>query len=277
MTDAKRVVLISGASSGFGLVTGAHLTAHGYTVYGAARRPPPAGAPFAGVQMDVESDASVAAAVQSVVRREGRLDAIIANAGMGIAGALEDTSSEEALRQLQVNVLGVHRLCRAALPHLRERPLAHIVIIGSIAGLIGIPFQGMYAASKFALEGYAEALRLELRGGPVRVTILEPGDFATGFTAARVSTAASGPGSPYEAAFAHALKVIENDEQQGADPALIGPAVRQILDDPRPPIRRAVVGPKQEGIEDVKRAYTADQIEEMLAEHFLDEPAPPRP
>ncbi|TAJ71839.1 MAG: SDR family oxidoreductase [Phenylobacterium sp.] len=268
MSSEARVVLVTGASAGFGRAIAEHLTGHGYKVYGASRQPQPGG-PFPMIAMDVDNDASVSAGVAEVIAREGRLDAVIGNAGMGIAGALEDTTCEEGLAQFQTNFFGNHRLVRAALPHLRRQDLAHIIIVGSLAGLVGIPFQGMYAASKFALEGYVEALRLELRGGPVRVTVLEPGDFATGFTSSRQKVAASGEGSLYKAAFDRAMAIIDADERDGADPAAIGPVVREVLEDPKPPVRRAVVGPKQEGVETAKRDLSPDDLEDMIADHFL--------
>jgi len=269
MPFEARVVLVTGASSGFGRSICEHLAAKGYRVYGASRRTQPPGGPFPFVEMDVDREESVAAAITEVVAREGRLDAVVGNAGMGIAGALEDTSYEEAFAQFQTNFFGNHRLCRAALPHLRQRTLAHIVIVGSLAGIVGIPFQGMYAASKFALEGYCEALRIELRGSPVRVTVLEPGDFATGFTSARTAVAASGAGSLYQAAFGRALATIEADERSGADPALLSRVVQQVLEDAHPPVRRAVVGPKQAGLETAKQDLSPDDLEAMIAEHYL--------
>lgn len=186
MTDAAgRVALVTGASSGFGLFIANDLHAAGYRVYGASRRA--VGGPDGGFQaiaMDVDDDASVAAGVGAIVAREGRLDVLVSNAGIGIAGSLEDTTTQEAKAQFETNFFGNHRVCRAALPHLRAQESSHIVVIGSLAGLFGIPFQGMYSASKFALEGYCESLRIELRHTGVRVAIVEPGDFATGFTAA---------------------------------------------------------------------------------------------
>lgn len=268
MSSEARVVLVTGASTGFGRCIAEHLAGQGYKVYGASRRPQ-AGGPFPMIAMDVDNDASVSDGVAEVVAREGRLDAVVGNAGMGIAGALEDTTVEEGLAQFQTNFFGNHRLVRAALPHLRKQNLAHIVIVGSLAGLVGIPFQGMYAASKFAVEGYVESLRLELRGSPVRVTVLEPGDFATGFTSARTRVAASGEGSLYKAAFDKAMAVIDVDERDGADPATIAPVVHEILQDPKPPVRRAVVGPKQAGVENAKRDLSPDDLEDMIAEHFL--------
>lgn len=270
MTSQSRVVLVTGASAGFGRSICTRLAAAGYRVYGTSRREQPGGGPFSFVAMDVDRDESVEAAIAEVVSREGRLDAVVGNAGWGIAGALEDTSSDEALAQFQTNFFGNHRLVRAALPHLRKQNAAHIVIIGSLAGLIGTPFQGMYAASKFALEGYCEALRLELRNVPVRVAILEPGDFATGFTTARIKAAASGTGSLYEAAFARALAVMEEEERTGGDPALVSAAVEEVLANPQPPLRRVVVGPRQEGFENLRRHLSDEDIEAKLAEIFID-------
>jgi len=187
---------------------------------------------------------------------------------MGIAGSLEETTVDEARLQFDTNFFGNHRVVRAALPYLRKSDPAHIVVVGSIAGLIGVPFQGMYSASKFALEGYCEALRLELRHTPVRISVLEPGDFATGFTSSRLKIAAAGPLSPYQAAFEQAMMVIEREERGGADPILAGQAVFKILENPNPPIRQAVTGEAQAGLERAKTDFTPEQLEQMLANWF---------
>lgn len=271
MTSKPRVALVTGASSGFGLSIADDLAAAGWRVYGTSRKAGaganPAGA-FERLRMDVDDDDSVAKGIEALIAREGVLDAVISNAGMGIAGSLEDTSTEEALAQFQTNFFGAHRVCRAALPHLRKRERAHIVLIGSLAGLFGIPFQGMYSASKFALEGYCEALRIELRKSPVRVSIIEPGDFATGFTASRRIAAASGPGSIYHTAFFNALGIIEQDETEGGDPGLVSRAVREILDMDDPPIRRAVCAPAQEDFADAKQTMSPEALEATIADHF---------
>lgn len=269
MSREQPVVLVTGASAGFGSAICKRLAAAGYKVYGSSRRPQPSDGAFSFVQLDVDDDASVQAAVAEVVEREGRLDAIVGNAGWGLAGALEDTSTDEAIAQFQTNFFGNHRLCRAALPHLRQQPTAHIVIIGSIAGLVGIPFEGMYSASKFALEGYCQALRLELRKTGVRVSILEPGDFHTGFTSSRVVTAESGSGLLHRAAFERALAHIEQEEKAGADPEILSAAVQSILEDANPPLRKIVVGPRQVDLEGLS-ALSDEEIEGMLAETLLD-------
>jgi len=185
-----------------------------------------------------------------------------------IAGALEDTSSEEALAQFQTNFFGNHRVCRCALPHLRARERAHIVVIGSVAGLIAVPFQGMYSAAKFALEGYCEALRMELRGSSVRIAIVEPGDFATGFTAARQETIGSGQGSAYRATFEAALAVIKKDETGGADPVLVSRVVKRIIETDRPALRHPVGAFLQTAVARAKPFLPAAAFETLIADHY---------
>ncbi|MHB8528665.1 MAG: SDR family oxidoreductase [Caulobacteraceae bacterium] len=265
----KRVALVSGASSGLGRSIATALAGAGLRTYGASRRiAGTPGAAFEWVAMDVDDDASVEAAVRRLFEREGRLDVVVANAGFGIAGALEDTTTTEAKAQFETNFFGVHRLCRAALPHLRARRRGHVVVIGSLAGLFAIPFEGMYSAAKFALEGYCEALRIELRRTSVRVAIVEPGDFATGFTAARRMVAARGPGSAYDHAFERALKIIEHDEAAGADPAEAAAAVLAVIGSARPALRHPVGPEDQVALARAKPHLRPDKLERRLAAHF---------
>ena len=161
----RSVVLITGASSGFGEACADHLARRGYRVYGTSRR---ARFPEGGAEenprmipMDVCDDDSVRAAVEFVLAAEGRLDVVVNNAGLGMAGAVEDTSLEEARALFETNFFGMHRVCRAVLPTLRAQRSGLIVNISSIGGLIAIPFQGFYSASKFATEALTEALRMD--------------------------------------------------------------------------------------------------------------------
>jgi NAD(P)-dependent dehydrogenase (short-subunit alcohol dehydrogenase family) len=256
MTRTRRVALVTGGSSGLGLAIATGLAGAGWRTYGASRRAPvAAGGAFEQIAMDVDDDASVEAGVRMVVQREGRLDAVVANAGFGIAGALEDTTTEEAKRQFETNFFGVHRLCRAALPHLRAQRRAHVVVIGSLAGIVGIPFEGMYSATKFALEGYCAALRIELKRTGVRVAIVEPGDFATPFTAARRMVAARGPGSAY-------------DEATGADPADVAKAVLTVVQTARPALRHPVGAEDQVALASAKAHVPAEKLEKQIAAHF---------
>ncbi|HEX2569979.1 MAG TPA: SDR family NAD(P)-dependent oxidoreductase [Polyangia bacterium] len=235
-------VLITGASSGIGLACARWLAERGYRVFGASRRPPPAGdaAGFEYVAMDVTDDASVAAAVAEVVARAGRIDVVVNNAGFGYAGAIEDTSIEEARAQLDANFLGVLRVLHQVLPHMRAAGGGRVINISSIGGLIGAPFQGMYSASKFALEGLTEVLRHEVRADHIHVSLVEPGDFNTGFTANRRIVRGAGEGSPYREQFARTLAVIERDEAQAPGPRAIARLVERIIRTRRPALRYPV-------------------------------------
>ena len=159
----SRVALITGASSGIGRACATHLAACGVRVYGTSRIASAGQDPFPMLQMDVTDDQSVQRAIEAIIHREGRLDIVVNNAGIAVAGPLELTSVEEAKRQIDVNLFGAFRVCRAVLPIMRNQGGGYIVNIGSIGGLIAIPFQPLYSASKFALEGMTESLRLEVR------------------------------------------------------------------------------------------------------------------
>ena len=242
----SKVVLITGASSGIGRSCADHLAARGYTVVGASRRGT-AGEGWASIPMDVDDDASVAGAVERVVSDHGGIDAVVPCAGWGLAGAVEQTSIGDARAQLETNFFGVVRTVATALPSLRERA-GRVVVISSIGGVIGLPFQAYYSASKFALEGWAEALAWEVKPFGVGVTLIQPGNFRTGFTGARrtVDPAGSDDASdPYRAAREKAVSQMERDEQGGADPTAVARAVERALT-ARRPARRRSVGPASE-------------------------------
>jgi NAD(P)-dependent dehydrogenase (short-subunit alcohol dehydrogenase family) len=149
---------------------------------------------------------------------------------------VEDTSIEEARQQLDTNFFGVLRVCRAALPILRRQGAGLIVNVSSLGGLVGLPFQGLYSASKFAVEGMTEVLRMEVRPFGVRVALIEPGDFRTGFTAQRRKVLAAQRDSAYAERFGKALAVMERDETHGADPLAVARLLERIINtrSPRP-------------------------------------------
>ena len=238
MNGRSLVVLVTGASSGFGHAIAARLAADGHRVFGTIRAPRDGPAPgFPTVQLDVTNDASVAACVGAVIDDTGRIDAVINNAGAGIGGAIEDTTVDEARAQFDTNLFGTHRVCRAVLPQMRRQRSGHIINMSSLAGIVPLPFQGFYSASKFAIEAYTEALRMELRPFGIAVSMIEPGDFATGFTANRMMTAASTPASPYHGACSRAIARMARDEQANVDLSPVVLAVQAILSQRRPILR----------------------------------------
>lgn len=193
--------------------------------------------------MDVRDDASVTGGVTRILDEAGRLDAVVNNAGFGIAGAVEDTSVEEAMDLFATNFFGVLSVCRAVSPQLRAQGGGTIVNISSIAGRIGLPFQGLYSASKFALEGLTEALRMEVRPFGIRVVLVEPGDTRTPFAAHRCRTA--NPTACYRERYGRALNRAEEDEEAGIPPAAVARLVLRVLRCRNPRLRYTVGNPFQ--------------------------------
>lgn len=174
----KPVALVTGASSGMGKDFALRLLLEGYVVYGAARRVDRMrdieDAGGFSIKMDVTDDASMVVAVDHIMQEQGRIDVLINNAGYGLMGALEDVPMEEGRRQMEVNLIGVARLTQLCLPQMRERKSGKIVNISSIGGKFASPLGGWYHASKFALEGYSDALRMEVSPFGIDVIVIEP-------------------------------------------------------------------------------------------------------
>ncbi|MDV3296834.1 MAG: SDR family NAD(P)-dependent oxidoreductase [Brachybacterium paraconglomeratum] len=232
----QQVVLVTGAASGLGRAGARHLAAAGHRVFGGDLEDTSVPG-VTGLRMDVTEPSSVGAAVDEVVRSAGRFDALVNSAGFGIAGAVEDTSLEEARAQFEVNFFGVLGASRAALPVMRRQGHGRIIAISSIGGQVPLPFQALYSASKFAVEGLMEALSEEVRTFGIDIVLIEPADFRTGFTRARRVVAGAGSDSAYDAAFTRALGVIEKDERTGSDPELIGPLLERIVAARHPRLR----------------------------------------
>lgn len=242
MTDSSGVILITGASSGIGRACAEHLRERGYRVFGASRHP----APHAGivpVEMDVDDDAAVQRGVAQVLAEAGRLDVVVNNAGYALAGAVEDTSIEEAQAQFNTNFFGVLRVTRAVLPAMRRQGAGLIVNIGSIGGTLGLPFQGLYSASKAALEELTEALNYEVRPFGIRVALIRPGDHHTNGTANRRRAARSLGQSVYRAQFERTLQTVEQGELAAPAPHAIARTLERIIATPRPRLYYTVGSP----------------------------------
>ena len=227
MSD-PRVVLVTGASSGNGRAIAMLLAQHGYRVFGTSREPARAAA-APGVEileLDVRSDDSVLACVAAVLAKTERIDVLVNNAGYELAGALEETSLDEARAQLETNFFGVARTTKAVLPAMRERRSGQIVNVSSLAGLTVAPFMGMYSASKFALEGYSETLRHEVKAFGIHVSLIEVGFLNTPMQAHRQHTAERI--ADYDAARRNALDAIAEHEARGPGAELVARTVLRI-------------------------------------------------
>jgi NAD(P)-dependent dehydrogenase (short-subunit alcohol dehydrogenase family) len=246
MAGDARVVLLTGASAGLGRACAERLDAAGWLVIGASRRGRADGRGESLV-LNVDDDASVLAGVAGVVERHGRIDALVAAAGWGLAGPVEQTTIEEAKAQLETNFWGAVRVVQQVLPIMRAQGGGRIILMSSIGGVISIPFQAFYSASKFALEGFGEALAYEVAPFNISVTLVEPGNFATDFTASRRMSSGTTTDGAYQAALDKAISLMEHDEINGAAPDDVASLVVKVLGARRPP-RRVSVGKSGERV-----------------------------
>ena len=268
-----KVVLITGGSCGFGRACADHLAGCGHRVYGTSRRANfPSGSSTTQfpliIPMDVRDEDSVAAAVDFILEREGRLDVLVNNAGFALTGAIELTSTEEARRQFETNFFGVHRVCRRVLPTMRRQCSGLIVNISSMGGLIALPFQGFYCATKYALEALTESLRMEVKPFGLQVALIEPGDFKTRISANRVLSAASTEPSDYAVQQRAAVDVITRNERNGADPRKVAVLLGKIIDRQRVRPRYLVGMYFQKLAVRTKRVLPASVFEKLIMSHY---------
>ena len=258
--ERTQVILITGASSGFGKVTAQALAGKGYVVYGTSRRI--ANGNIGQIRMliaDVTDENSVRSAVNRIMDEQGHIDVLINNAGMGIGGALEMATDEEISSQMDTNFMGMVRMCRAVLPIMRKQRQGKIINISSIAGRIAVPYQGFYSASKFAIEGYSEALSMEVYPFGIKVCVVEPGDFNTGFTDNRNISEATRVNTDYKESFLKSLEIIEKEERNGCHPKKLGHAICKIVARKNPPFRTKV-GPLVQVLFAKSKSWLPDSV-----------------
>ena len=224
-----QTVLVTGASSGIGQAIAQLLTARGFTVYGTSRKPTGKLIP-----LDVRSDDSVRACVDRV----GKIDVLVNNAGYSLMGSAEETSVDEAKAQLETNFFGVVRMVKAVLPAMRQARAGKIITIGSLAGITAIPFGAFYTASKFALEGYTEALWHELRPFGIHVTLIEPGFIATQI--GESTQIAAAPLAAYNGVRQRATAALDQHVKDGISPDAVAKRVLRVVQSRSPSLRYRV-------------------------------------
>ena len=239
--SSERAVLVTGASSGIGAAAADLLARSGFRVAGTSRDPESAAlrAPHVEwVAMDVRDDESVTFGVKQAIDRIGALDALVCNAGIGVFGSVEEVPLYAAREQFETNWFGTLRVLRAALPDLRRSRSARIAIVGSLAGRAPIPFQAHYSASKAALDALALALRNELHGTGVSVSLIEPGDIRTGFNDATDFELVRD--SSYGDRVARCREVVENSLVNAPGPEIVARVILRALTTRRPRVRYTV-------------------------------------
>ena len=273
------IVLITGASSGIGKSIAEYLMNEGFSVYGTSRKHPvPEGetkvlkanhgqGSLEMVQLDVCSEYSIKQAVDYILQKEGRVDVLINNAGYGLAGSVEDITTDEALKQFDTNFLGVHRMCRYVLPVMRQQKLGLIINISSVAGILSIPFQSMYSASKFALEAMTEVMRIEVKPFGIKVVLVEPGDTKTGFTASRQFAAYANSNSVYYDRFTKSINTMIKDETKGPGPEYVVKIVAKLLRKRNPPVR-TVAGFNYKAFVQLKKIVPSRLVEYVISKMY---------
>ena len=261
------IVLITGISSGFGLETARRLAEEGHTVYGTVRREVLPLPHVHYLRVDVRDRQEVDDAVRQVMAQEGRIDVLVNNAGMGIGGPVEFATEEEVREQMDANFMGLVHFVTAVLPYMRAQGKGKIIALSSIGGLMGLPFQGFYSASKFAIEGYCEALRLETRAMGVTVTVIRPGDFSTGFTGSRKKTANAEALRVYKT-YAESMGKVEHDETGGLKPQVLAKKISKIIRKQHPRYGYVVASFEQRLSVLLKRMLPASWFARILGSYY---------
>jgi NAD(P)-dependent dehydrogenase (short-subunit alcohol dehydrogenase family) len=238
----NKIVLITGASSGMGKETAKLLLSKGFIVYASARRTEQMGSLEQSgakiLKLDVTDQNSIGSAVEKIISEQGKLDVLVNNAGFGLLGAIEEVSIEQARYQMEVNVFGPSRLIQLVLPHMRAQQSGKIVNISSTSGKMGVPLSGWYSASKFAVEGLSDSLRLEVKQFGIDVVLIEPGGVRSEWGGiARKGLHNSPEGSAYNRMASKILKFSDKSESKNSDPSVIADLVLQSITSLKPKIR----------------------------------------
>jgi len=274
-----KVTLVTGATSGLGKSTALLLASKGYEVYAGARTPVDGEALVAEAQdrgillkvvpLDVTDDGTVRAAVSRVARESGRLDNLVNNAGYGFLGTVEEATDAEILRQFDVNVFGVGRMCRAAIPLMRAQRSGVIINISAWLGRMGFPLLTYYNATKYAVEAITDSLRYEVAPFGIRVHSVLPGLFGTRFVSKGLvaNPATVSPKSPYAALAAKLIPVVAKKINEGPNPVAVAEAVQRVIENSGSPIRTPV-GVEAETFVPMAKQLSDEAFEAKVKETF---------
>ncbi|GAA4773281.1 MULTISPECIES: SDR family oxidoreductase [Flavobacterium] len=264
----SKVVIITGGSSGIGKSIGEFLQDKGYTVYGTSRNPEKVqNSKIPLVALDVRNSESIYKAIGEVIAKSGKIDVLINNAGVGITGPIEEIPTEEMRNNFETNFFGPIEVIKAVLPQMRSQNLGLIINITSIAGYMGLPYRGIYSASKGALELVTEALRMETKQFGVEITNIAPGDFATNIAAGRYHAPVI-KGSAYEKVYGNTLSEMNTHVDSGSNPIEMAQAVYKIINTSKPKIHYKVGAFMQKFSVVLKRTLPDKVYEKMLMNHY---------
>ena len=264
----NKVVLITGGSSGIGKSVGIYLQEKGYIVYGTSRNPDRVqNSPFPLVALDVVKVETIKSAVNEVIAKEGRLDVLVNNAGQGITGPVEDTPTQEMRKVFETNFFGAIEVMKAVLPQMRSQNSGLIINVTSIAGYMGLPFRGIYSATKGALELVTESVSMEVQSFGIKVTNVAPGDFATNIASGRYHTPVF-EDSPYAKIYQENLDTMNEHVSGGGDPIDMAKAIHKIIETDNPRLHYKVGDFMQKFSIVLKRILPDKAYEKLLMNHY---------
>lgn len=264
----SKVVLITGGSSGIGKSVGEFLKNKGFTVYGTSRNPQNyPNSQFPIVALDVVDGKSILNCIQEVISKEGKIDVLINNAGAGITGPIEEIPEVEIRRNFETNFFGPINVIKAVLPYMREQNSGLIINVTSIAGYMGLPYRGVYSASKGALELITEAFRMEIKGFNINMTNVAPGDFATNIASGRYHASVL-DNSPYKESYKNTLKLMNEHVDSGQDPLLMAKAIFKVINSKNPKVHYKVGELMQKFSIVLKRILPDKVYEKLLMNHY---------
>ena len=265
----KKVILLTGISSGFGKQTANLLAQNGHIVYGTVRKEAETSDLINVIKMDLTDHSSITRAVETVLQKEGKIDVLINNAGMHTGGPIETSPIENIKLQMDTNFIGMVYLTKAVLPAMRKQGGGLIINFSSIGGLMGLPFQAFYSASKFAIEGFSEALRMELTQFNIKIVLINPGDFHTSNSANRRNfLAPTGTNDPYGLQFSKTLAIIEKDESNGWAPEVLAKKIAKIVDCRKPCQKYIIASFEQKLAVVLKYILPGPLFRKILEDHY---------
>ena len=265
----KKVILITGISSGFGKQTAELLANNGNIVYGTVRRDIEVSSRVNVLKLDLTNIDSIRQVVRTLLEKEGRIDVLINNAGMHTGGPIETSPIENIELQMDTNFIGTVHLIREVLPVMRKQLSGTIINFSSIGGLMGLPFQAFYSAGKFAIEGFSEALRMEIKKYNIKVVLINPGDFHTNNSANRRNyLAPTGISDPYNEQFARTLAIIEKDEANGWEPVVLARKIVKIVEYKNPRQRYIIASFEQKLAVVLKYILPGKLFSMILEDHY---------
>lgn len=264
----SKVVLITGGSSGIGKSVGEYLIQNGFIVYGTSRNPENyKSSKFTILALDVKDTATINNTVKAVIKKEGRLDVLINNAGAGITGPIEEIPEAEIKANFDTNFFGPINVIKAVLPQMRKQQSGLIINVTSIAGYMGLPYRGVYSASKGALELITEAFRMELKPFNINMTNVAPGDFATNIAAGRYHAPLL-ENSPYKKPYGNTLELMNQHVDSGSNPKLMAEAIYKIIN-AKSPKGHYKVGEFMQKFSIVLKRILPDKVyEKLLMNHY---------